>query len=133
MATYSTTSKYVQLTPYLLMEYMYADQPDPESYFVTTGSTTVSYNKLINGALNGPGGTASNNVQIFNQNQNYDTTHNTALNNVVQITENSFAPLNPNYIIPYNDFNTSLTSTSGLPVSFSRNLASLTTRLDIIS
>ena len=123
MATYTTTSKFVQLTPYLLMEYMYADQPNPETYFVNTGNPTVSYNKLINGALNGPGGTASNKAQIFNQNQNYSTTHNTALNNTVQITENSFAPLNPNYIIPYNDFNDKLTSTADLPVDFSSNFS----------
>ncbi len=121
MATYTTTSKYVQLTPYLLMEYLYADQPNPETYFVNTGNPTVSYNKLINGVLNGPGGTASNNVQIFNQNQNYSTTKNTSVNNVVQITENSFAPLNPNFIIPYNDFNDRLTSTSDLSVNFSSN------------
>jgi hypothetical protein len=123
MATYTTTSKFVQLTPYLLMEYMYADQPNPETYFVNTGNPTVSYNKLINGALNGPGGTASNKVQIFNQNQNYGTTRNTSLNNTVQITENSFAPLNPNYIIPYNDFNDKLTSSSDLPVNFSSNFS----------
>lgn len=123
MATYTTTSKYVQITPYLLMEYMYADQPNPETYFVNTGTPTVAYNKLINGVLKGVGGTASNNVQIFNQNQNYSTTHNTALDNVVQITENSFAPLNPNYIIPYNDFNSSLTSSADLPVTFSSNFS----------
>ena len=123
MATYTTTSKYVQITPYLLMEYMYADQPNPETYFVNTGNPAVSYNKLINGVLKGVGGTASNEVQIFNQNPNYSTTHNTAFNNVVQITTNSFAPLNPNYIIPYNDFNTSLTSTANLPVTFSSNFS----------
>ena len=123
MATYTTTSKYVQITPYLLMEYMYADQPNPETYFVNTGNPIVAYNKLINGVMLGPGGTASNNVQIFNQNANYDTTHNTALDNVVQITDNSFAPLNPNYIIPYNDFNSNLTSSSDLPVTFSSNFS----------
>lgn len=120
---YSTTSKYVQITSYLVMEYMYADQPNPESYNVTTGSTTVSYNKLINGIMDGPGGTASNNPQIFNQNQNYSTTHNTAQNSVVQVTENSFITLNPNYIIPYNDFNSKLTPTSNLPVNFSSNFS----------
>ena len=123
MATYTTTSKYVQITPYLLMEYMYADQPNPETYFVNSGNPTVAYNKLINGVMTGLGGTASNDVQIFNQNANYDTTHNTALDNVVQITQNSFAPLNPNYIIPYNDFNSNLTSTGDLPVTFSSNFS----------
>jgi hypothetical protein len=102
---------------------MYADQPNPETYFVNSGNPPVAYNKLINGVMKGPGGTASNNVQIFNQNANYDTTHNTALDNVVQITDNSFAPLNPNYIIPYNDFNSNLTSTSDLPVTFSSNFS----------
>ena len=42
------------------MEYMYADQPNPETYFVNTGNPTVSYDKLINGIIKGPGGTASN-------------------------------------------------------------------------
>lgn len=123
MATYSTTSKYVQLTPYLVMEYMYADQPNPESYFVNTGSPAVPFNKLINGIVPGPGGTASNDAQIYNQNQSYSVTYNTSLNNVVKVSDNSFIPLNPNYIIPYNDFNSNLTSTSDLPVNFGSNFS----------
>ena len=123
MATYTTTSKYVQLTPYMVMEYMYADQPNPETYNVNTGSTTVSYDKLINGMVQSIGGTADNGVQIFNQSQNYSLTKNTTLNNVVRVTDNSFIPLNPNYIIPYNDFNPKLTSTADLPVDFSSNFA----------
>lgn len=120
---YSTTSKYVQLTSYLVMEYMYADQPNPETYNVNTGSTTVSYDKLINGVVVGTNGQPTNEVQNFNQNQNYNTTHNTALNNVVRVSDNSFIPLNPNFIIPYNDFNSNLTSTSNLPVTFGSNFA----------
>ena len=123
MATYTTTSKYVQLTPYMVMEYMYADQPNPETYNVNTGSTTVSYDKLINGMVQSIGGTADNGVQVFNQRQNYDLTKNTTLNNVVRVSNNSFIPLNPNYIIPYNDFNPKLTSTADLPVDFSSNFA----------
>jgi hypothetical protein len=123
MATYTTTSKYVQLTPYMVMEYMYADQPDPETYNVNTGNPTVSYDKLINGMVQSIGGTADNGVQVFNQPENYDLTKNTTLNNVVRVTDNSFIPLNPNYIIPYNDFNSKLTSTADLPVNFSSNFA----------
>ena len=123
MATYTTTSKYVQLTPYMVMEYMYADQPNPETYNVNTGSTTVSYDKLINGMVQSIGGTADNGVQIFNQSENYSLTKNTTLDNVVRVTDNSFIPLNPNYIIPYNDFNPKLTSTADLPVDFSSNFA----------
>ena len=123
MATYTTTSKYVQLTPYMVMEYMYADQPNPETYNVNTGSTTVSYDKLSNGMVQSIGGTADNGVQIFNQSENYSLTKNTTLDNVVRVTDNSFIPLNPNYIIPYNDFNPKLTSTADLPVDFSSNFA----------
>ena len=119
---YSSTSKYVQLTPYLVMEYLYADQPNPETYPVNTGSTTVAYDKLINGIIKGVGGTASNDVQIFNQSQDYSITTNTSLNSVVKVTENSYITLNPNYIIPYNDFNSNLTSTADLPVVFANNI-----------
>jgi len=123
MATYTTTSKYVQLTPYMVMEYMYADQPNPETYNVNVGNPTVSYDKLINGMVQSIGGTADNGVQVFNQPANYDLTKNTTLNNVVRVTDNSFIPLNPNYIIPYNDFNPKLTSTADLPVDFGSNFA----------
>jgi hypothetical protein len=68
---YSTTSKYVQLTSYLLMEYMYADQPQPEDHFVNSGPSTIGYDKLINGYQD-------NAVQIFNPNADYDLTRNTA-------------------------------------------------------
>jgi hypothetical protein len=119
---YSSTSKYVQLTPYLVMEYLYADQPNPETYPVNTGSTTVAYDKLINGIIKGAGSTASNNVQIFNQSQDYSITTNTSLNSVVKVTDNSYITLDPNYIVPYNDFNSNLTSTADLPVTFTSNI-----------
>jgi hypothetical protein len=107
----------------MVMEYMYADQPNPETYFVNTGNPTVSYDKLINGIIKGPGGTASNDAQIFNQTQNYSITQNTALNSVVKVSDNSYITLNPNYIIPYNDFNPDLTSSADLPVTFSSNFS----------
>jgi len=111
---YSTTSKYVQLTPYLLMEYMYADQPQPEDYFVNSGPTTVGYDKLINGY--------QDTVQIFNPNGDYDITHNTASNSVVQISTNSFVTLDSNLIIPFNDYSDKLTNTADLPIVFPSNL-----------
>lgn len=111
---YSTTSKYVQLTPYLLMEYMYADQPQPEDYFVNSGPTTVGYDKLINGY--------QDTVQIFNPNGDYDITHNTASNSVVQISTNSFVTLDSNLIIPFNDYSDKLTNTDDLPIVFPSNL-----------
>jgi hypothetical protein len=124
MATYTTTSKYVQLTPYLVMEYMYAAQPNPETYFVNNGggNPTVGFNKLINGILEYKG-SPTNEVQIFNLDENYAITQNTALNNVVKTSENSFIPLNPNLIVPYNDFNPKLTPTSNLEISFPSNIS----------
>lgn len=121
---YTTTSKYVQLTPYLVMEYMYAAQPNPETYFVNNGggNPTVGFNKLINGILEYKG-SPTNEVQIFNLDENYSITQNTALNNVVKTSENSFIPLNPNLIVPYNDFNPKLTPTADLEITFPSNIS----------
>jgi hypothetical protein len=113
--SYSTTSKYVQLTPYLLMEYMYADQPQPEEYFVNSGPTTVGYDKLINGYMD-------NAVQIFNPEADYGVTHNTTDNSAVQIGTNSFVTLDSNLIIPFNDYSDKLTNTNDLPIVFPSNL-----------
>ena len=112
---FTTTSKFVQITPYLLMEYMYADEPTPESYFVNTGTTTVGYEKLVNGYLN-------NNIQIFNPEADYSITHNTADDSVVKISESSFVTLDSNLIIPFNDYSDELTNTSELPITFPSNL-----------
>ena len=112
---FTTTSKFVQITPYLLMEYMYADQPTPETHFVNTGSSTVGYEKLINGYLN-------NDVQVFNPGVDYSITHNTADNSVVRISESSFVTLDSNLIIPFNDYSDELTNTSNLPITFPSNL-----------
>jgi hypothetical protein len=112
---YSTTSKYVQLTPYLLMEYMYADQPQPEDYFVNSGPSTIGYDKLINGYQD-------NAVQVFNPNNDYSITQNTASNSVVQISTNSFVTLDSNLIIPFNDYSDQLTNTVDLPIVFPSNL-----------
>jgi len=119
---YTTTSKYVQLTPYLVLEYMYADQPNPETYNVNSGNPAVGFNKLINGILEYKG-SPLNDVQIFNQDQNYSVTQNTALNNAVRVSENAFIPLNPNLIVPYNDFNPKLTPTANLPIIFPSNIS----------
>ncbi len=119
---FTTTSKYVQLTPYLVLEYMYADQPNPETYNVNSGNPTVSFNKLINGILEYKG-SPMNDVQIYNWDENYSVTQNTSLDSVVQVSENSFISLNPNLIVPYNDFNPKLTPTADLPIVFPSNIS----------
>jgi len=121
--SFSTTSKFVQLSPYLVMEYRYADQPNPETYFVNTGSPAVGFDKLINGVLLDSVGQPSNSVQIFNQDQNSAVTNNTRSNSVVQTTQNTFITLDPGLVLPYNDFNSSLTSTANLPIIFPSNIS----------
>jgi len=121
---YSTTSKFVQLTPYLLMEWMYADQPDPETYPVNTGSITVGFNKMVNGYVTAIVNNASivPTNQIYNIDTNYEVTHNTAENSVVQIATNSFVTLDPGLIIPFNDFSDELTPTDQLQINFPANI-----------
>lgn len=112
---FTTTSKFVQITPYLLMEYMYADEPTPETYFVNNGPITVGYDKLVNGYMN-------NNIQVFNSESDYSVTHNTTENSVVRIGESSFVTLDSNLIIPFNDYSDDLTNTIDLPITFPSNI-----------
>jgi hypothetical protein len=121
--SFSTTSKFVQLSPYMVMEYMYADNPNPETYFVNTGSPAVGYDRLVNDVLLDANSQPSGAVQIFNQDQNTATTNNTRSNSVVQTTENTFITLDPNLVIPYNDFNSNLTDTANLPIVFPSNIS----------
>jgi hypothetical protein len=112
---YTYTSKFVQLTPYLLMEYRYADEPTPETYFTNTGTNTVGFNKLVNGYR-------SNSIQIFNPNSDSSITNNTANTSVVRYSEFSFVSLDQNLIVPFNDFSDELTNTTNLPITFPSNL-----------
>ena len=119
---FSTTSKYVQLAPYLVMEYRYADQPNPETYFVNTGSPAVGFNKLVNGVLEDSNGQPSEDIQIMNLDSNQSVTQNTRNNSVVQVNTNSFITLDPGLIVPYNDFNSELTDTANLQITFPSNI-----------
>jgi hypothetical protein len=120
---FSTTSKFVQLAPYLVMEYRYADQPNPESYFVNNGSPAIGFNKLVNGVLEDDNGQPSNDIQIMNLDQDQSTTQNTRNNSVVQTNSNTFITLDPGLIVPYNDFNSELTPTSNLAITFPSNIS----------
>ena len=113
---FNYTSKFFQLTSYLLMEYRYADQPNPETHFTNTGTSTVGYDKLVNGFM-------SNSIQIFNPVADSSITNNTTVTSVVKISETSYVTLDPNLIVPFNDFADELTNTSNLPVTFPSNLS----------
>jgi len=105
------------------MEYMYADNPNPETYFVNSGSPAVGFDKLINDVLLDANSQPSGSVQIFNQDQDSAVTNNTRSNSVVQTTQNNFITLDPNLVLPYNDFNTNLTDTANLPIVFPSNIS----------
>lgn len=113
--TFTTTSKYSVLTPYMLMEFMYADSPNPEQYHVNTGNPSVGYNKIVNGYI-------ENDVQIFNPKINIELTNNTTENTVIKIDSNTYVTLDSNLIIPFNDFDDNLTKTINLPIVFQSNL-----------
>jgi hypothetical protein len=113
---FNYTSKFFQLTSYLLMEYRYADQPNPETYFTNTGTNTVGYDKLVNGFM-------SNSIQIFNPVADSTITNNTTITSVVKISETSYVTLDPNLIVPFNDFADELTNTTNLPITFPSNLS----------
>jgi hypothetical protein len=114
--SFSYTSKFVQLTSYLLMEYRYADQPNPETHFTNTGTDTVGFDKLVNGFM-------SDSIQIFNPTIDSGITNNTTENNVVKISDTSFVTLDPNLIVPFNDFDEKLTNSVDLPITFPSNLS----------
>jgi hypothetical protein len=103
---------------------MYADAPDPESYPVNTGSTTVGYNKLVNSYMLQTVGNTTQipTNQIYNFDVDYDITHNTSNNSVVQIADNSFVTLDPNLIIPFNNYSPKLTPDDQLAVTFPGNI-----------
>lgn len=109
---FNYTSKFFQLTSYLLMEYRYADQPNPETY----STTIVGYDKLVNGFM-------SNSIQIFNPVIDPPITNNTTVTSVVKISETSYVTLDPNLIVPFNDFADELTNTTNLPVTFPSSLS----------
>ena len=112
---FTTSSKYATLTPYMLMEFMYADQPTPENYPVNSGPITVGFNKMTNGYL-------SDDIQIFNPLSDKQITNNTNENSVVAIDGSNYVTLDSNLVIPFNDFDDNLTDSINLPVSFPSNI-----------
>lgn len=115
MLTFTTSSKYATLTPYMLLEYMYADQPTPETYPVNSGTVTVGFDKLVNGYM-------SDDIQIFNPLVDLSVTNNTVNNNVVRIDQSNYVALDSDLIIPFNDFDDKLTNTNDLPINFPSNI-----------
>ena len=103
---------------------MYADQPNPETYPVNTGTVTVGFNKMVNQYITAivNNSTIVPTNQIYNLDKDYPVTHNTGADSVVQISTNSFVTLDPGLIIPFNDFTDKLTPTNELQITFPGNI-----------
>lgn len=117
MSSFTYTSKFFSLAPYLLMEYRYGTQPNPEFHptlYPSQGSSPVGYEKIYNGYFNGA-------VQIVNRNEDDVITGNVRDRSAVQISKNVFVRLDIDRLEQYLDYDDKLTHVSNLPVSFSTN------------
>lgn len=115
MSSFTYTSKFFSLSPYLLMEYRYGVQPNPEYHPVIFGTSVVGFEKIVNGYFN-------NAVQITNRNEDTETTGNVRDRSSVQISQNTFVKLDIDRLVQYLDYDDKLTDTSNLSVSFDTNL-----------
>lgn len=115
MSIFTHTSKFFSLAPYLLLEYRYGSEPNPEFYPVSFGTSAVGFEKITNGYLNGA-------VQIFNRNQDDLTTGNVKDKSSVQISQNTFVRLDIDRSIQYLDYDDKLTNIFNLPIEFESNL-----------
>ena len=103
-------SKFVQLTEYILLEYVYTSLTSPDQ-----ASTSVDgFNKIENSYF----GTN----QILNKNSSTDSTGNVLDRSVVQINNTTFAHLDIDRINQYLDLDSQLTNVNDLPIVFSPNI-----------
>lgn len=117
MSSYTYTSKFFSLAPYLLMEYRYGSTPNPEYHPTIYGTNPVSvgFEKIVNGYLD-------NSVQILNRNNDAITTGNVRDLSSVQISKNTFVRLDIDRILQFLDYDNKLTDVANLPVVFESNL-----------
>lgn len=111
---YTSTSKYLAILPYVLLEYRYTIFPSPEEYPVNFGSTTAGFEKIFNSYY----GTH----QILNKVVDVSLTGNTRNRSVVQTGDSTFVDLSTNYLVDYLDYDNKLTDTSNIPIFFPANI-----------
>lgn len=116
MSSFTYTSKFFSLAPYLLMEYRYGTQPNPENHSVLYGLDAIGFEKISNGYFNGA-------VQITNRNQDTQATGNVRDRSSVQISQNTFVRLDIDRLQEYLDYDDKLTDVSNLPVEFENNIS----------
>lgn len=126
--SFTSTQRFVKLTDYLLLEYNYTSQPNPEQYFVNTGTPAVGFEKIVNGYFDGA-------VQILNKPVDQQVTHNVRDLSVVRTAKNRFVSLDEDYLVQYLNYDPKLTSVNNLPVVFPSNIGVYydTVRFHIVS
>jgi hypothetical protein len=115
MSSYTYTSKFFSLSPYLLAEYRYGVEPNPEFYPTNFGLNNVGFEKIVNGYLNGA-------VQITNRDNDRAITGNVRDISSVQTAPSTFVRLDIDRLVQYLDYDNKLTAVSNLPISFESNL-----------
>lgn len=115
MSSYTYTSKFFSLAPYILAEYRYGVEPNPEFYPTNFGLNNVGFEKIVNGYFNGA-------VQISNRDSDRVITGNVRDISSVQIGASTFVRLDIDRIVQYLDYDNKLTDVSNLPVNFETNL-----------
>jgi hypothetical protein len=115
MSSFTYTSKFLSLAPYLLMEYRYGTEPNPEYHPTNFGTSTVGFERIVNGYFNDA-------VQITNRTLDQATTGNVRDKSSVQISQNTFVRLDIDRLQQYLDYDNKLTDTGNLPVTFETNL-----------
>ena len=116
MSSFTYTSKFFSLAPYLLMEYRYGTQPNPEHHSVLYGIDAIGFEKISNGYFNGS-------VQITNRNQDTQATGNVRDRSSVQISQNTFVRLDIDRLEQYLDYDDKLTDVGNLSVMFDENIS----------
>lgn len=106
------SSRFIQLSPQILVEYIYADQANPLTFNTGTYPIEIMRDAYTNGSY------------FFNTDSVSATMGNYRDISVAAIDENrtKYAYLNTDVGTPYNDFDSNLTDTASLPQTFSPNL-----------
>mgnify|MGYP003629573367 CR=1 FL=1 len=115
------SSRFIQLTPQILVEYIYTDQASPTTYNTSAFPIEIMRDTYTSGSY------------LFNSDSVSATMGNYRDISVAAINKNrtKYAYLDTDVGVPYNDFDTNLTNTSLLPQTFSPNLDIVYDRIKI--
>jgi len=106
----AASSKFVQVHPQILLEYIYTDQVSPETH-----STLTEGIEILNNSYTGTN-------YLFSPDNTYLSNYRDRSVTPINKNRSEYAFLNKDIPLKYNDYDTNLTSTTSLPQTFSPNL-----------